>query len=752
MKKVLAFLIAIIIIFSWVITLTDIGGIPSIKDKMKLGLDLSGGVYVVMKAETDATGDELSKLMEQTQAVIDERVNKMGLSEPVVTIEGENRIRVELPGADDPDEAIDTIGKTAQLQFLLADGSLVLDGSKVDSSSVQADSENGGYAVTLKFNNEGAKAFADATSTTVSGGVEPKIDGVDSKSIVITLDDDIISAPVADKEVIENGEAIITGGFDEEEAMELSLLISAGSLPVDLVEEESSQVGATLGLNSLTMSVIAGAIGIVLIFILMISMYRIMGVVASIALLLYVPAMLWIMVLFKAVLTLPGIAGIILSIGMAVDANVIIFARIKEEIANGKSVRVAVSSGFKRAMTTVVDSQVTTAIAGIVLYMFGTGPVKGFAFTLMIGIVLSIITAVFVTQLYVTLIAESKKLGTNKMMGVNTDNTSKIGFKKEFNFIKHRKIYYIVTIAIILIGLGSGVIRGFNTGIDFTGGTMIQLDMGKKVTVSQVDKILKDNDIAEADVIHYTPQDGGDNDGIMIKTTKALNKDSRAALLKDFYKAFDIDKNAIQSFEQFGPSIGDLLKKNAAKAVIISAICMLIYIIIRFEWKFGVASIVGVAHDVLIMIAFYGLFHVTINNPFIAGILTVVGYSINDTIVIFDRIRENNHIMKRNNLETLIDKSINQTLVRSLTTSITTVLVLIPLSILGGESIRQFTIPLIVGISAGAASSIFICSPIYYQLNMLMDKPKYKGKGKSTKSTKNKKKKDNKAKGDGAVV
>ena len=751
MKKVLAFLIAIIIIFSWVITLTDIGGIPSIKDKMKLGLDLSGGVYVVMEAKTDKTGKELSDLMAQTQAIIEERVNKMGLSEPVVTIEGENRIRVELPGADDSNEAIDTIGKTAQLQFMMADGSVVLDGSNVEKSSVQSDSENGGYAVTLKFDSQGAAAFEEATSKAASGGVTPREEGVNGRSILIVLDDEVISDPVA-SEPIAGGEAIVTGGpggFSEEEAMDLSLLISAGSLPVDLVEQESSQVGATLGLNSLKMSVIAGAIGVLLIFILMISMYRIMGVVANIALLLYIPAMLWIMVLFKAVLTLPGIAGIILSIGMAVDANVIIFARIKEEIANGKSVRVAVSAGFKRAMTTVIDSQITTIIAGLVLYQFGSGPVKGFAFTLMIGIVLSIVTAVLITQLYVTLIAESKRFGTEKMMGVNPDHTLKVGFKKEFNFIKHRKVYYIVTVAILIIGLGVGVIRGFNTGIDFTGGTMIQLDMGKNVSVSQVDRILKDNDVDNAEVIHYQPQGGNDNDGIMIKTTDALNKDSRTKLLNSLYKEFDINEKAVQSFEQFGPSIGDLLKQNATKAVLIAALGMLIYIIIRFEWKFGVASIAGVAHDVLIMVAFYGLFHVTINNPFIAGLLTVVGYSINDTIVIFDRIRENNHVMKRNNLETLIDKSINQTLVRSLTTSATTVLVLIPLSILGGESIRQFTIPLIVGITAGAASSIFICSPIYYQLSMLMDKPKYRGKSKGSKKSK---KKDSKAKGDGAVV
>lgn len=745
-KKILAVLIIVVMIFGWVISLTDVWGIPSLKDEIKLGLDLSGGVYVVMEAETDKTGEELKEIMNQTQAVIEERVNKMGLSEPIVTIEGENRIRVELPGADNPDDAIETIGTTAQLQFLLADGSYVLGGGQVEKSGVQQDQESGGYAVTLKFDKEGAEAFAQATATTVAGGVTPTIEGVDPQSIVITLDEDIISFPVADKEVISNGEAIITGGFSEEEAMDLSMLINAGALPVNLIEVESSQVGATLGLDALKMSVIAGAIGIALVFILMIAMYRALGFIANIALLIYIPAILWILVAFNAVLTLPGIAGIILSIGMAVDANVIIFARIKEEVSNGKSIRVAVSSGFKRAMTTVIDSQITTIIAGVVLYQFGTGPVKGFAFTLMLGILLSIITAVLITHLYVSFIAESRRFGTKKMIGIKEDNSQSLELKREFSFIKHRKIYYIITVVILVIGLGTGIIRGFNMGIDFTGGTKIQVDMGKEVSVAQIDKVLKENNISNSDVVHYTPTDGKENEGIMIKTTEALDKDERAALLDDMYNEFDIEEGAVESFEQFGPSIGDMLQKNAIKAVLIAALGMLIYIIIRFKWMFGVASIIGVLHDVLIMIAFYGLFHVTINNPFIAGLLTVVGYSINDTIVVFDRIRENNNIMRKSNLETLVDKSINQTLVRSLTTSITTILVLIPLAVLGGESIRQFAVPLIVGVTAGAASSIFICSPIYYQLCMLMDKPKYKGK------TKSKPKKKIDKKGDGAVV
>lgn len=294
---------------------------------------------------------------------------------------------------------------------------------------------------------------------------------------------------------------------------------------------------------------------------------------------------------------------------------------------------------------------------------------------------------------------------------------------KEISFIKHRKIYYLVTIAIILIGFGVGFIRGFNFGIDFTGGTMLHMDMGREVSTEDVQKVLKENDI-KGEVVHA----GKTNNEIIIRTTQALESNDRIKLQEDMFTAFQVNSDAILTFELFGPSVGELLKKNAVKAVLIAAVCMLIYIIFRFEWKFGLAAIAGVVHDVLILIAFYGLFHIPINNPFIAAVLTVVGYSINDTIVVFDRVRENLGLMKKSKMEELIDTSINQTLVRSIMTSVTTILVIIPLYILGGSTIRQFTLPLMIGIIAGCVSSVFICSPIYYELCRVTGGSKYKGK------------------------
>ncbi|MDR1573396.1 MAG: protein translocase subunit SecD, partial [Clostridiales Family XIII bacterium] len=392
MKKFLALLVTALMIFLWIVTLTDIGGLGPIKDRMKFGLDLSGGVYVVMEAQTDAEGSSLSDLMKQTQLIIERRVNEMGLSEPVVTIEGENRIRVELPGADDPEEAIRTIGRTAQLQFLLADGSLVLDGGMVKDAGVAMDQQSGGFVVTLEFDAAGTTAFAEGTKTAYAGTVTPAISGVDARAIAIALDGEIISAPTVNEPIL-SGNAQITGGFSEDEAVTLARLIRSGALPVELIEVNSSVQSASIGMGALRMSLIGGAVGIGLILILMLVIYRIMGLAANIALLLYVPATFWVLNLCGGVLTLPGLAGIILSVGMAVDANVIIFARIREEIQQGKTIRVAVSMGFRRAMGTIIDSQITTVIAAVVLYMLGTGPVKGFAFTLMIGIVLSIFTA-----------------------------------------------------------------------------------------------------------------------------------------------------------------------------------------------------------------------------------------------------------------------------------------------------------------------------------------------------------------------
>lgn len=725
-KKVLAVFLAVLIVFGWYVTIFGIGGFGSIRDHMKLGLDIKGGVYVVMEAKTDLTGNDLKRLMDQTQAVIERRVNEFGLSEPVVTIEGDKRIRVELPGIEDTKQAIDTIGQTAQLQFMLADGTVALDGSMIKDASAVSDSRHGGYAISLEFDREGTVAFAEATRKAYSGRVSSIYDGIPGNSILIVLDGDIISYPTVSN-VIENGKAEITssrmGGYPRDEALTQAALIRGGALPVPLEEITSSTRTATIGVDALEKSIYAGLIGFILVFIVMLLAYRIMGVAANIALALYVIIVLWVIVLMGGVLTLPGIAGIILSIGMALDANVIIFSRIREELCNGKTVRVAIQSGFKRAINTVLDAQITTIIAALVLYFLGTSSVRGFAMTLMIGIVTSLFTAVMVTQLYLSVWGETRVFSAKRFFGVTESDEPVVKFKHDFRFIKYRKIMYCVSIVIIVAGLAVGGIRGYNYGIDFTGGTMMQIDMGRSVTSSEMDKVLSKHNIA-AELVFA----GENNEQIVIRTIQSLDNEERDALFSDIKTEFGVADNSLLASDQFGPSVSKELRNNAVKGVIIASILMLIYIIFRFEWKFGVSAILGVLHDALLVIAFYAIFHITINNPFIAGILTVVGYSINDTIVIFDRIRENLGLMKKSKTEELIDKSINQTLIRSIMTSFTTVLVMIPLLIMTTSVIQEFVLPLMVGVIVGCISSITVSSPLYYTLTQMTGGPKYKGK------------------------
>lgn len=728
-KRVLAGLVLIITFFAWYVSIFGIGSMNSAKDALKYGLDINGGVYVVMEAQTDLEGEELRSLMEQTRAVIDNRVNQMGVAESSVTIEGSDRIRVEIPGAEDADEAIKAVGKTAQLKFVLADGSLVVDGSHVKDAQIATDGSH--YKIELEFDSEGASLFEEGTRTALNKTVTPSIEGMTADQIAIVLDDEIIVHPNV-QQVISGGQCEVTGGYTKEEASTTAALIRGGALPVDLVEVQSSVQAASIGADALDKSIIAGAIGIGIIFILMIAFYGLLGLVADIALMLYVAMFIWSMSLFNVVLTLPGIAALILSIGMAVDANVIIFARIKEEICAGKSIRVSVQAGFKNALSTVLDAQITTLIAAVVLYEVGTTSVKGFALTLMIGIIISIFTAVIITQLFISLLAESKKFSKNKYFGVNEDGTPRQFLHKTFSFIRHRKVFYIISAGIIIIGFAVTFVRGMNYGIDFTGGTMIQVDLHEQVAISEVEEAVKEYDLNPS--IIYS---GEGNEQVVIKTIEALDTDQRAEVVKTLEENFGITDEDVLASEQFGPSVGDELKLNAVKAVAIASVGMLIYIIFRFKsWKYGLSAIAGVVHDVLLVIAFYGIFGFTVNNPFIAAILTLVGYSINDTIVIFDRIRENTGLYRKAGLEANIDSSINSTLNRTIMTSLTTLVVMIPLCIMVSSSIREFIIPLMVGIIVGCYSSIFVCSPLYYDLCKSGEESKYTKQIKS----KNKKK------------
>lgn len=732
LRKVLAVFIVLCVIFGWLVTVNGVGPITPLKDRMSLGLDIKGGVYVVMEADEndikDMSDEELREAMEQTQTVIENRINANGLGEPTITIEGDNRIRIEIPEVKDPEEAIELIGKTAKLQFILADGTVVLEGDNVKKAESGRDDQSTGYAVNLQFDGEGTDLFADATTKAYSGQVKSMIEGVGDGAIAIVLDGQILSAPNV-IEPITGGNCSITGNYDQESAHLLASQISGGALPVGLTEVTSSVQSASIGYNALEMSVYAGLLGLAIIFLLMLFVYRGLGLAANIALMLYVVLILNIMASMGTVITLPGIAGIIVSIGMAVDANVVIFARIREEITLGRTVRVATETGTKRALTTVIDSQVTTLIAAVILFEIGTSAVKGFAYTFMIGIIVSIFTAVFITQLYVNLMAQSEKYGRKTFFGVRKDGSATFTIKNTIRFMDKRKVFYCISAGILILGLAFGLIRGLNYGIDFTGGTMIQLDMGKQVKISEVNDAIKDYDLDQE-----TIYSGEDNSQIVIRTVESLDKKERTEVINSINHEFEIkgDDNIIAQ-EFFGPSVGKELRNNAILAVLISVVCMLIYIRIRFrQWRFGGAAMLGDFHDVLIVISFYAIFGVTVNNPFIAGILTVVGYSINDTIVVFDRIRENIRYMKKGTLMETIDRSITQTLGRSLMTSFTTLIVMVPLLIMAGDAIREFVLPLMVGILAGTYSSICFCSPLYYEFSKSSRTSEYQKQVKET--------------------
>lgn len=727
-KKVLSIIIVILVVFGAYVSVFGIGSVKNIKDELTYGLDINGGVYVVMQANTGTqSGTALTETMDRTKEVLNRRVDSMGVSNANVSVEGNNRLRIEMPGVKDAKTAIDRIGQTAKLRFTLADGTEYLTGDDIKNASAESDSENGGYKVVLDFTSKGQSKFAEATSRSSSGDVAATVtdtDGntVDKTAIVIWLDNKVISAPTTSSE-INNDSCEITygsGGATKAEATETAALIKGGALPVSLTEVSSSVQTATIGANALNKSIIAGAIGLGLVFILMLLMYNLLGLFADIALTLYIMLVLWIMSAMGAVLTLPGIAGIVLGIGMAVDANVIIFLRIKEEIGLGRSIRVAVDQGFKHALTTVLDAQITTLIATVVLYELGSTTVKGFAVTLMISIVVSIFTAVVITQLFVGALADSK-FARNAFFGCKPDGTPKKLVKKEFHFIEKRKIFYCISAVVIIAGLVTLGFKGFNYGIDFTGGTMIQMDLGQKVAISEVEKTIKSYDL-NPEIVYS----GADKHEVIIKTTKALDAAGRDKVQKTIEEKYNLNDDSVVASEEFGGTIGKEIKNNAVKSIIIAALGMLLYIIFRFRsWKYGVSAIAGILHDVLVMIAVYAIFGITVNNPFIAAILTVVGYSINDTIVIFDRVRENSHLMRGKPTMQILDHSINQTLDRSVMTSMTTLISIVPLLVLVSTQLSQFILPLMVGVATGTYSSIFLCSPLYYEFNKKAEASKY---------------------------
>ena len=679
-----------------------------------LGLDLSGGVSITYQVVDE---NQSAEDMSDTIYKLQKRVDSYSTEASVYQV-GDDRITVEIPGVQDANEILEDLGNPGSLEFQMPDGSVFMTGDMVEDAQGATATDRYGnkqYIVSLKLTDEGAKIFGEVTSENIG------------KNLPIVYDGETISYPQV-QSAITGGEAQITGMSSFEEADNLATQIRIGSLSLQLSELESSVVGAQLGSQAIASSLKAGAIGLAIVMVFMIVMYAVPGIAASLALAIYTTLVIATLYLFDITLTLPGIAGIILGIGMAVDANVIVFARIREEIATGKSVQTSMKIGFQKAMSAILDGNITTLIASVVLMALGSGTVKGFAYTLMIGIILSLFTAMVVTR-YILYSLYALGLKSEKLYGRAKE-------RKSIDFIGKKAVFFTISGIIIAAGLISMGVhsategKALNYGLDFMGGTSTTADFGKDMTIEDI----------ENDIVPYVEKVTGDSDVQATKVegttqvtikTRTLSLDERQELEDTLAENCDVDASTITS-QSISSTISGEMRSDALKAVIVSCIFMLLYIWFRFkDIRFAASAILALVHDVLVVITVYALVRISVGSTFIACVLTIVGYSINDTIVIFDRIRENLALktgkQTAEELREVANKSLTQTLSRSINTSITTFIMVVMLYILGVASIRDFSLPLMAGLVCGAYSSICIATELWYVMKV------HFGKNKATK-------------------
>ena len=665
-----------------------------------LGLDLAGGVSITYEVNEK---NPSNKDMDDTVYKLERRVEHYS-TESEVYREGKNRITIEIPGVTDANKILEELGKPGNLAFMTQDGTTVLTGANIKNAQAQTTEEQGmnSYVVSLSMDSEGAKKFAEATQNNIG------------KPIYIIYDNEVVSSPTV-QSAITDGQCVIEGMKDYDAADKLASTIRIGALPLTLKELRSNVVGAKLGQNAIKTSLTAGIIALLIIWLFMTIIYRLPGFLSGVSLLGYVLLNLLALNGFDVTMTLPGIAGILLAIGMAVDANVIIFTRIKEEIANGKPVETAINLGHHKASSAIIDGNVTTIIAAIILYWKGSGSVRGFAQTLGIGVILSMFMALVVTKILVEAFynfgcKDEKLYGKQKT-------------PKEIDFIRYSKI--MIPIAVICISIGliflpinqQRIGNPLNYDLEFSGGTAITMTMEEKPTKEMEENIKK----TVQKTVHAKSQTQKimSSNQIVVKT-KELSVEQRKTLEKELKKDYKIKE---YEPEEIAASISSEMRKDAVIAVMISIIFMLLYIAIRFKSiHFGSSAIIALAHDVLIVFALYSVARLSVGNTFIACMLTILGYSINATIVIFDRIRENNR--KGRDLREVVNSSISQTLSRSINTTFTSFVPIFLLFLIGVPAIKEFTLSLICGVICGCLSSIFLTGPIWYYLETRKNKKK----------------------------
>lgn len=740
MKKNKAIVVLLCILLVLIgVTYVDVFGVnPEGEGSMSdinLGLDLAGGVSITYQVVGDE--DPSATDMSDTIAKLQKRVENYS-TEAIVYQEGTDRINIEIPGVSDANAILQELGRPGTLYFiaqtddqgnqnysqqtvqdpdgtygvgyvlnktideLLEDGSIQVQGTDVKEASAGSLQTNMGseFAVSLTMTDEGAKKFAEVTQRAFDK----------NESLAIYYDGNIISAPGVNA-VITDGSAQISPMESYERAENLASTIRIGGLKLELEELHSKVVGAQLGVEAIDTSLKAGAIGLALVIVFMIAVYLIPGLASGIALLCYVALVILLLNGFDMTLTLSGVAGIILSIGMAVDANVIIFARIREELASGKTVRNAIKIGFDKALSAIIDGNITTLIAAGVLLLLGPGTVKGFAQTLALGIVLSMFTALVVTR-YLLYAFYALGLKSEKLYGVGKE-------PRTLAIVSRKGIFFGVSLAVIAAGfVVMGVHKAssgdaLNYSLEFKGGTATTVAFPEAMTLEKANAEVAPfiEEIAGGAVQIQTVQDSNE----VIFKTSTLNVEQREELNQMFVDKFGVEENMITS-ETISSVISSEMKSDTVIAVVVAIIFMLLYIRIRFkDLRFGLSSIIALLHDVLVVLAFYAVARVSVSNTFVACMLTIVGYSINATIVIFDRIRENMATMShKDDLKDIVDKSVTQTMSRSIFTSLTTFIMVAVLYVLGVTSIRDFALPLMVGIVCGAYSSICLAGSLWY--------------------------------------
>ncbi|MEC3882595.1 protein translocase subunit SecDF [Halobacillus litoralis] len=728
--RIVAFFIVVLLLAAMIGTT-----VTGVTKDIKLGLDLQGGFEILYDVEPLDENQEVNdQVLEATARSLTERVDTLGISETNITIEDGGRIRVQLAGVEDQQTARELLSTTAELSFRGTDGKLYMDGSDLVEGSAQQSyhPDTNEPIVTLKVKS--ASKFYDVSEEIYNTPNNPDTPYPDNL-LVIWLDYNeetsfaeewgkedpaYISAPGFQDGPVRSNSVMISGDFTQESAKQLADILNAGSLPVNLEETYSTSVGAQFGEQAMNKTILAGFIGIAAIFLFMIAYYRFPGIIATLTLSVYIYLILVVFELMNGVLTLPGIAALILGVGMAVDANIITYERIKEELKSGKSLLSAYKAGNKRSLATILDANITTLIAATVLFIFGTSSVKGFATMLIVSILVSFITAVYGTRLFMSLWVKSRFLNKRpKWFGVKPEDIHDIAegeeveatfMKRKFDFVGLRKRFFSISIVLVVAGILALAFFRLNLGIDFTSGSRVSILSDGNITSEQVEQTLEEEfDVSPKQVII-----SGDNSEIAVaRFDDELSKDKIGEIQSYYEEEFGNTPNV----STVSPIVGQELAKNAALAVLYASIGIIIYVTIRFEIFFALTAIIALLHDAFFIVAFFSLTRLEFDITIIAAILTIVGYSVNDTIVTFDRIRENLRMKKKvksfKELAKVVNDSLMQTLARSFNTVLTVIFAAVMLLFFGASSITNFSFALVIGLLAGTYSSLFIASQLW---------------------------------------